>query len=441
MELGRRIRIRTLGLDLQGTGQEKTVNSTTDVAIVGAGPYGLSIAAHLGSLGIAHQIFGKPMETWRERMPAGMLLKSDGFASNLSSPDPEHSLNAFCDLHGIEYNDTRLPVRLETFIKYGLWFQEQLVPDLDPRRVEHIERAVDGFVVQTEDGEQIRAKQVVLAVGISEFAWIPPQFKSLSKEFLTHSSKHKSAAEFRGRDVTVIGGGASAIDLAALLHEEGAKVCIVARRSAISFHTPPSPGKRTFWQRLRNPSSGLGPGWKSRIYTDAPHLFRHLPAKLRLKIVREHLGPAPGWPMRERVVGKVPMFLGARNLTASVVDGKVQLLFLDQSCQRVEHVTDHVIAATGYRADVRQLNFLSQSIRQQVDTLADAPVLSSCFESSVPGLYFVGLSSVNSFGPMMRFAFGAAYTSRQLTRHLQGRVHARRTATVEFPREALKKTA
>lgn len=415
----------------------KPVSYRIDVIIVGAGPYGLSLAAHLCGLGVAFRIFGRPMESWQERMPKGMLLKSDGFVSNLSSPDTAYSLKAFCETRGIPYCDTKAPVKLETFIEYGLWFQRHLVPEIDTRRIVRIERGNSDFSVETDNGEIFEAKHVVLAVGTSKFAWVPPQFAELPASLLTHSSDHKGASEFDGKEVTIIGGGDSAIDLAALLHEQGAKVCIIARRHAIAFHDPPPEEKRTIWQQLRNPSSGLGPGWKSRIYTDAPFLFRLLPAKRRLKIVREHLGPAPGWSMRGRVVDKVPMVLGARNITASVVDGRVRLLYLDRNCHRAERMTDHVIAATGYRADVKRLRFLSPSIQKGLNTLADTPVLSSRFESSVRGLYFVGLAAANSFGPMMRFAFGAEYTSRHLARHLQQKVTVRKAKVMVVPTEAL----
>lgn len=376
------------------------------------------------------------METWGERMPQGMLLKSDGFASNLSAPQEGYSLKDFCELRGIPYDDMRVPVSLETFVEYGLWFQKQWVPKVDPRRVARINRGNETFVVETDDGEKFAAKRVVLATGLGNLAWIPPQFAGLPSGLVTHSSMHRQPSDFQEKEVTVIGGGASAIDLAALLQEQGAKVCIVARRPEIEFHNPPALTARTFREKLRNPSSGLGPGWKSRIYTDAPFLFRLLPVELRQKIVREHLGPAAGWPMRERV-GKVPMFLGTRNMTANMVDGKVQLLFLDKNCQRVEHLTDHVIAATGYRASVRRLNFLSESIQSELRTVSDTPLLTSRFESSVPGLYFVGLFSANSFGPMMKFAFGADYTSRLLARHLQSRAHKRSSRTVAYRTEAV----
>lgn len=403
-----------------------------DVAIVGAGPYGLSIAAHLASREVNYRIFGRPMESWRERMPKDMLLKSDGFASNLSSPDPYYSLKTFCEVQGIGYDDRQLPVNLETFIEYGLWFQKHLVPKVDERKIVRIQRGNGDFVLSTADGDQFEAQRVVLAVGISEFAWVPPEFRGLPTQLVTHSSQHRTGADLTGQEVAVLGAGASAIDLAAMLHAQGVNVCIVARRAAIGFQTRSSE-KQTFRQRLRNPPSGLGPGWKSRIFTEVPYLFRYLPANLRVKIVREHLGPAPGWWMRERVVGKLPMYLGVRALTATVCEGRVQLLFLDGNCHRVERMVDHVIAATGYTPDVSRLTFLSQSIRQSMQTLAGAPVLSSRFESSVPGLYVVGLASAYTFGPMMRFAFGAEYTSRVLAAHLQKTSSKRSVKVLEYP--------
>lgn len=408
-----------------------------EVVIVGAGPYGLSISAHLRGMGIEHRIFGKPMETWRERMPKGMLLKSDGFASNLSAPVAGYTLRDYCEVKGIAYDDRKIPVRVETFVDYAMWFQRQLVPNLDTRCVTEIHRRGGEFQVTTEDGDEVTARRVVLAVGIRDFAWIPPEFSVLPPELMTHSSQHVDPAAMAGREVAVIGSGASAIDLAALMQEQGANVCIFARQPEVRFHQSPPEGGRSLWARLRHPSSGLGPGWRSRIYTEAPTAFRHLPASARLRIVRTHLGPAPGWPMRERVEGKVRMILGVQELAAEAMDGRVRLRYRDAEGKACEHEAEHVIVATGYHADVRRLRFLSAAIRQHVRTLDDAPVLSCEFESSVPGLYFVGLASANTFGPMMRFAFGADYTAQRLARHMRDEICAYSPRMVVRPSHAL----
>ncbi len=394
------------------------MDSVLDVAIVGAGPYGLSLAAHLQAQRIHFGIFGPAMEVWRQHMPQGMLLKSDGFASNLSDPDGSFTLKQFCHARGLAYDDTRVPVPLETFVEYALAFQEKLVPQLDSRRVAKIERAARGYRIQLEDGARFEARRVVLAVGISHFSYVPGLLSHLPEQLLTHSSAHHDCSVFRGKKVTVIGVGASAVDLVALMHESGADVSLVARDLKMRFHDGPGPGSRSLWQRMRNPSSGLGPGWKSRLYTDAPGLFRHLPESLRLRIVKNHLGPAPGWPMKARVQGKVPMMLGYTIAQAVASNGGVRLSLRSEDGNFIEHETEHVIAATGYKPDIRRLGFLDAAIRNETRTVANAPKLSADFQSSVPGLYFVGIAAANDFGPMMRFAYGSDYTARRVASHL-----------------------
>src|SRR5690348_13176759 len=91
-----------------------------DVAIIGAGPYGLSLAAHFRELGLDYRIFGKPMQSWRENMPADMLLKSEGFASNLDDPSGQATLERFCAEGNLPYADVGLPVPLSTLVSYGL---------------------------------------------------------------------------------------------------------------------------------------------------------------------------------------------------------------------------------------------------------------------------------------------------------------------------------
>lgn len=359
------------------------------------------------------------MDVWRNRMPKGMLLKSDGFASNLSDPASRFTLKYFSEAHNIPYDDTRLPVPIETFVEYAIAFQKEFVPDLDVRPVMSVEHGSSGYVVRMQDGESVVARRVVLAVGISHFAYVPEVFATLTPDRMSHSSAHNDPAVLRDKRVAVVGGGASAVDLAALMHESGVDVTIVARAPVIRFHDMPSPNGRTMWQQMRNPSSGLGPGWKSRFFTDAPGLFRYFPRDTRLNIVRRHLGPAPGWPMKARVLGKVPMILGRASASAESSNGGVRLSLRNRHGATEEHHFDHIVAATGYRPDIRRLHFVSEQLRGQIRTVANAPVLSRDFQSSVPGLYFIGISAVNDFGPMMRFAYGSDYTARKLSSHLR----------------------
>ena len=386
-----------------------------EAAIIGAGPYGLSVAAHFRQRGVPFRIFGRPMDSWLAHMPKGMMLKSDGFASDIYDPESAFTLRQFCAEQGIEYADTGVPVRLETFTSYGLAFKDRMVPELEDRLVASVDRVPDGFQLQLEDGETFQVRKVVLAVGITHFAYVPESLTQLPEEFLSHSARHREVAPFRGRDVAVVGGGASALDLAGLLQEAGARVQLVSRRQQLKFHTQPTGKPRSRWQQIRHPQSGLGPGMRSRFFSNSPLAFHYLPEGFRVKTVRTTLGPSGGWFIRDKVIGKVQLHLGCTPQVAQVQNGRVHLRVRAADGSEREIVTEQVIAATGYRVDLDRLKFLNSEIRSKLKTVQGSPALSSSFESSVPGMYFVGVAAANSFGPVMRFAFGAGFAARRIT--------------------------
>lgn len=391
--------------------------SQLPVIVIGAGPYGLSIAAHLEALGVPFKIFGEPMRSWRDCMPRGMQLKSEGFASDLYHPGGELSLRQYCAQQGLPYRDIGEPVPVERFIAYGLAFQAKLVAQLERKEVRLVRRKGDGFAVLTSNGETHRARRVVVATGITHFGWMPQDLQNQPPELVSHSSAHADLTRFKGRRVGVVGGGSSAIDTAALLHAAGADVEVIARRAAIAFHDR-TVEPRPLLQRIKAPWSGLGLGWRSRLCTDAPLLFHALPERFRLLIVKRHLGPAPGWFMKERVVGRFPLHLGSSIRDVSTRDGRLQIRIDSQAGGSNTLDYEHVIAATGYKPEVRRLPFLDRALIESTRTVEGTPVLDRNFESSVPGLYYVGLASANSFGPLVRFAFGAGFSARRLTRHL-----------------------
>ena len=387
-----------------------------DCVVIGAGPYGLSVAAHLLAAHIDLRVFGKPMDTWQSAMPPGMKLKSEGFASSLSAPGGRFTLGSWCAQEGIAYADTGLPVPVEVFIAYGQAFQRQLVPGLEQRDVTSLEVADGGFALRLEDGEALTARRVVLASGIRRFGYVPDELAQLPAALLTHSSAHGDLSRFAGRTVAVVGAGSSATDVAALLHAAGAQPTIVTRRAQVRFQT--SLGPRSLWDRIRAPMTGIGPGWKSVLCTEAPLVFHAMPEAFRLDVVRRYLGPAPAWFVREVVEANVPM-LTSRRIVAAREEGGRAMLELRQADDASERLAfDHIIAATGYRVNMDRQEFLGPKLRARLRCAGGAPVLDRQFESSIPGLFVVGTAAANSFGPMLRFAFGAGFTAPRLARHL-----------------------
>jgi thioredoxin reductase len=392
-------------------------SSVVDVVILGAGPYGLSIASHLGKRQVSYRIFGRPMQSWQTMMPQGMLLKSDGFASSLYDPDDAFTLGHYCAEIGQPYAHVGIPVPVQTFTDYGLEFQKRLVPRLEPVNIAHVRRAPagNGFELQTETGETVSACRVVVAAGITHFGYLPPVLTNLPKEFATHSGSYGDLSGFKGRKVAVLGAGASAVDIAAILHEHGAETELITRASGIAFHNAPKE-PRPLLERVMNPRSGLGLGWRSRLCTDAPLVFHAMPQDFRFRVVRRHLGPAPGWFVKAKVEG-VPMHFEVELNHAEVKGNQVHLK-IGQNGSSKELAVDHVIAGTGYRVALGRLKFLHDTLRSEIRAVQDTPVLNTAFESSVPGLFFVGVASANSFGPLTRFAYGAKYTAHRIGKHL-----------------------
>jgi thioredoxin reductase len=397
-----------------------SVDSQSDgtVAILGAGPFGVSLAAHLRSSGVDFRIFGKPMHRWRRQMPNGMFLKSEGMASNLSSPDRTHTLARYCAGHGLPYGDWGVPVSVDVFLKYALAFQRELVAEVEEVYVTRVDTSGRGFELNLENGTTVHAGKVVVATGLEHAAQVPPVLAQLPQELVSHTSDHEDLSRFRDKDVTVVGGGQSALETATLLAEQGASVTVIVRKPSLTWNSFPQDVPRAVYWRLRHPRSGLGEGLQLWAYATAPMLFRYLPLDVRLKKVKSTLGPAGAWWLKERADGRLQVLVGHSVRTARTQHGRALLHVAGPDGCVVDIATDHVIAGTGYRFDVHRLPFLAQSIGARIRTENQMPVLSSGFESSIPHLYFTGLASANAFGPVMRFLVGAEYTARAITRHI-----------------------
>jgi hypothetical protein len=406
------------GGSLHMTSHTKSSGSV-DVAIIGSGPYGLSLAAHLGARGVEHRIFGEPMGSWKNNMPAGMLLKSFPWASNLSEPGSEFTVKQFCTERALPYHDELMPLQLSRFIEYGEAFRMRYVPHVERRTLTALEPSTSGFRASFDDGETVHARRVVMAVGLQAFRHLPQEAEHLPADLCSHSGEYGSLERLKGMEVIVVGSGSSATELAALLRERGVSVSLVARAPRLDFAGRPRP--RSLFERSTAPTSGIGHGWSLGVCARYPQLIRLLSEEQRVRLANASaLGPLGGAFVRDRVIGKVPLWLGRALQGIETFNSKVTVDLVDAGGAPHSLRGDHVIFATGYKIDVGRLRFLSQKLLHRIRMVERAPQLSAHYETSVPGLHFIGPAAANSFGPVCRFVHGTYHPARHLARYLSG---------------------
>src|SRR5436305_5970416 len=158
-------------------------------------------------------VIGQTMAFWKKNMPAGMILRSRNEASNIAAPQKHLSVAAYERTIRRKLPD---PLPIEEFISYGEWFQRQVAPNLDTRRVDNLSLNGGVFEITMEDGEKLVAKSVVLALGIGPFFHRPEQFNHISRDIAPHSSDLNEFSRFQRKRVAVIGRGQSALECAAL---------------------------------------------------------------------------------------------------------------------------------------------------------------------------------------------------------------------------------
>ena len=394
------------------------VGSKTEVVVLGSGPYGLAAAAHLRAAGADIRAFGEPMEFWEKQMPAGMFLRSAWYASDIAEPSGNYHLNDFKTREKVQFLP---PVPLESFVQYGRWFQKQLIPDLDRRKIARIEKN-GSFKLRLEDGETVESKRVVVAAGISRFAHRPPEFGNLPRNLVSHASEHRDLGIFRGQRVLVIGGGQSAFESAALLSENGAEVELVMRapqvrwlHGSVQFRTGLG-----IWRRLLYPPTDVGPPGLNQLIA-RPHLFRLLPRRVQTAWAYRAIRPAAATWLRNRMDG-VKITTGC-SVARTFASGDLAGLELSDGTRRE---VDHVLLGTGYRVDISRYDFLSPQIIASLKTFDGYPWLSSRLESSVAGLHFMGAPAARCFGPLVRFVSGTGYSAKALVSGIIGAGNPRR---------------
>jgi FAD-dependent urate hydroxylase len=382
-----------------------------DVVILGAGPYGLAAGAHLRAIpGLDVRVFGEPMEFWNAHMPEGMLLRSPWAASHISDPGTALTMDAFAKDLGVRIPT---PIPLERFVEYGLWFHSRAVPEIDRRRITQIEKSSDGFRVTLGDGEQLRSRRVVIAAGIGSFARRPQPFEGLPSELVTHVSDQRDVRRFIGKRVAIIGAGQSALESAALIHEAGGEVEVIVRASGVHWL-----GWRARLQKLGPVAKllyspfDIGPAGVSRIVA-VPDSVKYFPRSVQDAFRRRALRPAGARWLVDRFKD-IRISRGRFVESAAPSGGKLHLRLNDSSSREV----DHALLGTGYRVDVTRYPFLPSELSAGLAQVNGFPKLTVGFESSIPGLHFMGAPSAWNFGPLMFFVCGTDYGARRLARHI-----------------------
>jgi pyridine nucleotide-disulfide oxidoreductase len=402
--------------------------SRCDVAIIGAGPYGLSATAHLRTVkGLDVHTFGEPMSFWQSNMPSGMLLRSGWVATHIAGPNQSLTMEEY---RAASNNHFSSPVPLDRFIDYGLWYQQRAVPSLDRRKVSRVESHATGFRLVLEEGETVLARRVVIAAGISSFTWRPPEFAGLPSSFASHTSEHRDLRKFAGKKMLVVGSGQSALESAALLHEMGTDVEIVARAHRIrwlgglasrTIHHGLGP---TISKLLYAPTD-VGPAGISHVVA-RPDLVRRFPRLVQDWLRKRSIRPAGAQWLVARLKN-VPMTLGRSIVSAARVGERVKVKVDDGG----ERTVDHVLLGTGYRVDVSKYDFFAPELARSISRFQGYPRLTEGFETSVRGLHILGAPAIWSFGPLMQFVVGTHYTSRALLRRIAGKAEGNRVLVAE----------
>lgn len=377
-----------------------------DVAIVGAGPYGLAAAAHLREIkGLDVRLLGEPMSFWERHMPERMLLRSPWVASSIADPGRRFSLDAYKASHAGDGLEPPLPVA--HFIKYGRWVLEQLA--LTPGgKVNRIDPAPGGYQLTLEHGDTLMARRVVIAGGIQPFAYRPEVFRGMPRALVTHTSEQRNFDGFRNKSVMVVGAGQSALESAGFMRAAGADVEVLIRNPAVHWL-----GKKRQW--LHAPAirwmfygrGDIGPAGVS-IFVQHPHLFRRLPRR-----IQDWWGPRAVRPaVFDNLMASTDVRIqGGRSLVSAAVEGERLRVHLTDGSDRL---IDHLVLGTGYRIDVARYPFVTPALIDRVQRVNGYPVLNAGFETSSAGLHFLGAPAARSFGPLMRFVAGTEFAGHAL---------------------------
>ena len=374
-----------------------------DLLIIGAGPFGLAVAAQASQLGIEHIIAGKPMEFWQKSMPAGMYLRSA--CDWHLDPANVHTIEKFLGERGQTVKDVE-PLSLEFYLSYAEWFQKQKQITAMPWHIQRLD-VLDGyFIVTTSDGAMIKARNVVIAPGFKHFTNIPTELRSrLPEGRYSHTCDFVDFSSARGKRYLIIGGRQSAFEWAALLIEAGASAVYISHR-----HDSPA-YKAADWSWVNPLVEAIGdnPSWFRRLSQAEKDDINHkLWAEGRLKVE----------PWLEARLNNERVHVLPRT---EVVEGAEKNGELNVEISNGETITcDQIILATGYKVDITRLPILAAgNILDQLETRNGFPVLDEHFQTSIKRLFITSMPATQDFGPFFAFTISVRVSAKLICKAIK----------------------
>ncbi|MEN3329927.1 MAG: FAD-dependent urate hydroxylase [Acidobacteriota bacterium] len=368
----------------------------THLLIIGAGPFGLAVAAQASHLGIEHVVVGKPMEFWRKNMPAGMYLRSA--CDWHLDPAGVHNIDNFLAERGQIAKDVE-PLSLEFYLSYVEWFQKQKQITSLPLHVERLDVSHGGFIATTMGRDAINARNVVIAPGFTHFTNIPAKLSvRLPPGRFVHTCDFVDFSTARNKRYLIIGGRQSAFEWAALLIEASASAVYISHR-----HDSPA-YKAADWSWVNPLVEAIGdnPGWFRRLsQAEKDDINHRLWTEGRLKVE----------PWLEARLDDDRVHVRPRTEVVECIENNGEV---NVTLSNGETITcDQVVLATGYKVNITRLPILSAgNILDQLETRNGFPVLDEHFQTSIKGLFITSMPATQDFGPFFAFTISARVSAK-----------------------------
>lgn len=352
------------------------VGKMIPLLIVGAGPYGLSLANYMSEMGQDFKIIGKPMELWKNHTFTDASLRSDMATSEIAHPDNAYSLSTFRNQKGRASGAGSERVSVQEYRQYIDWVLNALPYEIIEVYLNNLSQKEDHFEAELTSGEKILAKQVVIATGVAHHLKVPDEF-SKARDVI-HSYYTQEIEALQNKKVLVVGAGQSAA--------EAMEIC-QKNKNLVHWYARKEP--RFYSEPLDLPK------WIFDLVVKSAGFFRRLPHGL-IKAIFSIFSATTMTPDNESKLAGVDRF-------STMPD-------LDRY--------DHVIAATGYNYTLNHMSFLADELRDNLEMKAAMPRIDKNFMSSLSNLYFIGPSTEMFFGPPMKFMIGSQYVAPKLSKLL-----------------------